>query len=95
LQMPINKVALIVVTSVIAPLVVGIVLRWLAPNVAQAARPIATAATVLLAIAVLPIFVIAWPMVEGLVGNGLVILLAVFTLVGLAAGHLLGGPRSG
>jgi bile acid:Na+ symporter, BASS family len=93
LQMPINKVALIVVTSVIAPLVVGIVLRWLAPNVAQAAaRPVATVATVLLVIAVLPVFVIAWPMVEGLVGNGLVILLAVFTLVGLAAGHLLGGP---
>jgi BASS family bile acid:Na+ symporter len=93
LQMPIDKVALIVVTSVIAPLVVGIVLRWLAPNVAHAlARPIAMMATVLLVLAVLPVVVIAWPMVQGLIGNGLVILLAVFTLVGLAAGHLLGGP---
>jgi BASS family bile acid:Na+ symporter len=93
LGMPIGRVASIVGMSVLAPLVIGIFIRWLAPKIAHAyARPIAITATVLLVVAVLPILVIAWPMVRDLIGNGLVILLAVFTLVGLAIGHLLGGP---
>jgi BASS family bile acid:Na+ symporter len=93
LQMPISKVTPIVVTSVIAPLVIGIFVRWLAPTIAHAvARPIAMAATILLVVAILPVLVVAWPTVRDLVGNGLVILLAIFTLVGLAIGHLLGGP---
>jgi len=40
-----------------------------------------------------PIVFTAWPAVVSLIGNGTLAAIAVFVLVGLAAGHLLGGPN--
>jgi BASS family bile acid:Na+ symporter len=95
LRMPVGKVASIVLISVIVPLGVGIALRWVAPEFAQCIdRPVSLFATVLLVIAVLPVLFTAWPAVWALVGNGLVLFLVLFTLIGLAVGHFLGGPNS-
>jgi hypothetical protein len=40
----------------------------------------------------MPILIFAMPLIVGLIGNGTLAAIAAFTLVGLTAGHLLGGP---
>jgi len=91
---PISKVTTVVLISIMIPLVAGIVLRHFAPALAERiAAPISTIATVLLVIAVLPVLVVAAPTFWSLVGDGVLICLIAFTLVGIAVGHLLGGPN--
>jgi predicted Na+-dependent transporter len=91
---PVDKVASIVMISVVIPLVAGIVLRHFAPALAERmASPISTCATVLLALAVVPVLVVAAPTFWSLVGNGVLACLIAFTLIGVGVGHLLGGPN--
>lgn len=89
-----GKVASIVILSIILPLGAGILMRFWLPEIGERiARPISSAATILLVLAVLPVLFSAWPAVWALTGSGLVLVLVAFTLVGLAVGHLLGGPN--
>lgn len=95
LYLPAQRVALIVAVTVLAPLAVGMVLRRAVPAFAERiARPLSMVATVLLIVAVVPILFTAWPAMVSLVGNGTLAAFAAFIVVGLAAGHLLGGPDS-
>ena len=81
--------------SVLAPLAVGIAVRHFAPRFAdRAARLMLLVAVVLLAAVLLPVLITAWPAIWSLVGNGTGLAFAALVAVGLAAGHLLGGPRS-
>lgn len=92
-HMPVAKVATIVFVSVLVPLLAGIAIRRLAPVLgARIAQPISKFATVLLIIAVLPMLFVATPLLWTLVGKGVLVALVVFTIVGLAVGHALGGP---
>jgi BASS family bile acid:Na+ symporter len=59
---------------------------------ARIAHPVSIFATVLLIAAFLPVLFVVVPAVWHLVGNGVLVCLTAFTLVGLAVGHLLGGP---
>jgi BASS family bile acid:Na+ symporter len=43
-------------------------------------------------LACVPILFGAWGLIVSMVGNGTLLILAIFTLVGVAVGHLLGGP---
>jgi BASS family bile acid:Na+ symporter len=93
-HVPISAVALIAFTSVIAPLLAGMIVRHLAPRFAQRiARPLSSIATVTLLIGVAPIVYFAFPAAVTLFGNGTVAAFAVFVAAALAAGHLLGGPE--
>lgn len=84
----------IVLVSVIAPLLVGIAVRfWSSELAARLARPISIAGTALLVVAVLPVLFTATTTIWSLVGNGVALALVVFTLIGLAVGHFLGGPE--
>ncbi|MGE3876010.1 MAG: bile acid:sodium symporter family protein [Parvibaculaceae bacterium] len=87
------RVASVVFTSVIIPLAIGMAFRHLAPAIAgRIARPLSLFATVLLVVACLPVLFNTWPMFWQLVGNGVLVSLLLFTLIGLAVGHFLGGP---
>ena len=80
--------------SLLLPLSVGIIIRRFAPAFAErAAGPIITTATVVLVLGVLPILLRVWPAMISLIGNGTLLAMSVFVLVGLATGHLLGGPN--
>ena len=86
-------VAWVVGTSVLAPLVLGIVVRALAPGfAARIAKPLSTFATVLLIVACAPVLFKVWGSIVALIGNFTLLAIAVVILVGLAVGHLLGGP---
>jgi len=93
LEITATRVGMIVLITILAPLVVGLIINQLVPSfAAKLARPLALLATAMLAVGALAIVVSAWPAMMSLVGNGTLAAFGVFVIVGLAAGHLLGGP---
>jgi BASS family bile acid:Na+ symporter len=87
------SVAVVVFTTILAPLLAGLVVRQIAPTLAeQLVKPIALTATVLLGLTALAILISAAPAVFSLIGNGTVLVFAAFAVVGFIVGHLLGGP---
>jgi BASS family bile acid:Na+ symporter len=79
--------------TVLGPLLLGIVLRKLAPRLAErAARPISRAGLVLLYICLLSVLPGELPEIWELMGDGALASIIAFVLVGLAVGHYLGGP---
>jgi len=93
IEIPPAKVATIVFVTVLIPLLLGVVVRHFVPTIAaRIERPIALVGNVLLVAAALPMLVIVTPMLWPLVGNGVLAALVAFTLVGIAVGHMLGGP---
>jgi BASS family bile acid:Na+ symporter len=84
----------IVATTVLVPLLVGIVVRALWPALAARAHPsVNRIAMGLLLVAMIPVVVSQWPAVRSLIGDGTLVAIAVATILGLAVGHVLGGPR--
>jgi bile acid:Na+ symporter, BASS family len=93
LQLSPGQVAQIILLTVLAPLGLGLLVRTIAPPLAERiAKPLSSGATVLLLAGALPILFTKWPAIVSLIGNGTLVAIVVFILVGLTAGHLLGGP---
>jgi BASS family bile acid:Na+ symporter len=79
--------------DVLFPLSIGLVARHFAPLLSsRVARPIATLGLGVLCLAAIPILISAGPAVGLLLGNGSILAIMSVVIVGLAAGHLLGGP---
>jgi BASS family bile acid:Na+ symporter len=94
LQMPARSVAVLVFTTVLAPLLAGIALRAVAPSLAErSVKPIGILATVLLLLSLLPVLFGSIRTILSLVGNGALVCFAGFALVGYFVGHWLGGPE--
>lgn len=94
LNMSAGAIAEQVLITVLAPLLVGIVIRQLMPSIAdRAAKPIGILGTVLLVLSFLPVLFGSARALLSLIGNGTLLSLAVFALFGLILGHLLGGPE--
>jgi BASS family bile acid:Na+ symporter len=93
-QMSPIAIGKVVGITVLAPLAVGMLVRRVAPGFSERiAKPISMAASILLVISLLPILFIAMPTIVSLVGNGTLAAVAAFVILGLATGHLLGGPE--
>ena len=93
LAMPPGAIAGFALKAAVLPLVAGLLLRALLPDVtARIAKPVELTATVLLVAGVLVLLAGTFKSVFSLVGNGSVVAMAAFVLVGLAVGHLMGGP---
>jgi bile acid:Na+ symporter, BASS family len=83
----------VVLSSVLVPLALGIAIRqWATAIARRIARPVATLGTVLLFASAVPLAVASWPGIHALLGNGTVLIVAAMVVIGLAIGHLLGGP---
>jgi len=88
-------VARIAVITVLFPLAAGVLFRMLFPVAAQRLmKPVMLTATILLSLGALAILAASFPALMNLVGNGTLVAMAVFVVVGLTAGHLLGGPEN-
>jgi predicted Na+-dependent transporter len=88
------KVLSIVAMTVLIPLAVGIVVRHFAPRAAAQVAPIADKlGSVLLIVAFIPVLIVQWPAMRSLLGDGTLLAIVAFTALGLAVGHLLGGPQ--
>ena len=91
---PYVGVAWLALKTVLLPLAAGMAMRAMAPAVAERiAKPVGVIAKVLLAVGVLGLLAGVLPPAFALIGNGTVVAFALFVVIGLAAGHFLGGPH--
>jgi BASS family bile acid:Na+ symporter len=82
--------------TVLAPLLVGAIVRELAPGfAARMARPLTLAANLLLIAAIIPVLIVASPNLVAQIGNFTLVAVTFVALIGLLVGHLLGGPDPG
>jgi BASS family bile acid:Na+ symporter len=94
LRMSAVSIATLIFVTALIPLGLGIAIHAFMPAVAERlAKPISLIGGVALLVCVVAILFVAAPAIWTLVGNGTVVALAVFVLVGLVVGHLLGGPQ--
>jgi bile acid:Na+ symporter, BASS family len=94
LSLPVRSVAIMVFSTVFAPLLAGVAVHSLAASFAQRlARPLGIVASVLLIVAVVPVLFFATQTILSLIGNGTLVALTAFALVGLISGYFLGGPE--
>lgn len=86
---PVGKIVLV---AILCPLVAGLVLRQIAPRVAERIEaPAALLASALLLVGALALGASSWHRLGVLVGDGSLIAMAIFVLAGLACGHVLAG----
>jgi BASS family bile acid:Na+ symporter len=92
-SMPAGAVATVIVGMVVLPLAAGLIVRAALPALAErSAKLVGRVATVLLAISVLPILVATLPAAIALIGNGTLVAMITFVVIGLITGHLMGWP---
>ena len=85
--------AKLVGASILLTLGAGMAFEKMAPDIAaRMAKPLGVIATGLLLLGVLPLLTSALPVAWTLIGNGTLLVLIAFVVVGLTIGHLLGGP---
>jgi len=89
------SVAKIMLLTVLAPLLVGLLTRHWVPAAEKAAGAIISVAGILLVIGSALLLYGLWPITRTYIGNDVVAMLAALAVIGLAVGHLLGGPRAG
>jgi len=82
--------------TVLGPTLAGVVVRRLAPNLAgRIAEPLGKVASVLLLAGLALIFAKAAPAMLAQLGDGTLLAIVAFLVLGLLVGHLLGGPTPG
>jgi BASS family bile acid:Na+ symporter len=90
-----SVVAKIVLLTILLPLALGLVIRQLAPAFAARIEPLVSRVGLLLLIlGSLPILFFAGRYVVLLLGSGTLLATVIVSLLGLAVGHVLGGPQS-
>lgn len=93
LQAAPSAIAMIAFFTVLVPLAAGIgIRRWRWRWAHRIEQPVAIAATALLLLSLAPVLFKAWPQMVSLVGDGTLATMLAFVLVGLLAGHVIGGP---
>jgi BASS family bile acid:Na+ symporter len=87
-------IARIVGLTALVPFALGLLIHRANPNLAVRVSPIASkVGLALLVVAVVPVFIKEWPGMISLIGDGTVLAIIAFIVVGLAVGHWLGGPN--
>jgi BASS family bile acid:Na+ symporter len=86
-------VARVLVMTVLLPLAAGMAVRALLPKLAASIEtPVTLLAKVLLPLAALVLLIVVAPAIWARVGDGTVIALVLFLVIGFAVGHVMGGP---
>lgn len=94
LRMTLVSIAILVFMTILLPLGTGMVLHSIAPALAERlAKPASGIGGIGLLLCALAILISAAPAIGTLIGNGTLLALAAFVLVGKAIGHFLGGPE--
>ena len=95
LAMSSSEVLAVVLTTILVPLLVGIALRKFVPKFAdRVADPLSKIAFLLLLLCLVPILIGVAKPAYSLIGNGTLLVFAIFASAGFAVGHLLGGPAA-
>lgn len=97
-QFSLEQVIKTVLITVLVPLAVGLLLGNFAPSFSERAGAlIGKIAMILLLAAFLPMLLALLPVMWSLIGNGTILAIVAFALVGVIVGHFLGrpGPNEG
>ena len=88
-----GAVAKIMAALILGPLAGGMLVRYLAPELARKARPPLSKISLLLLLsaAIIPLTVLLPGMAE-MLGDGTLLAIVAFVMVGTTVGHVLGGP---
>jgi BASS family bile acid:Na+ symporter len=82
-----------ILISLIIPLGAGILIRHFAAQIAgRYANTIEKVGRIVLVVAFLPILIALAPVMWSLIGNGTLLAIVAYSMIGIAAGHFLGGP---
>jgi bile acid:Na+ symporter, BASS family len=88
------RVAGVIAATLLLPLTAGMAVRALQPALADRVElPASLVGTVVLRLATLTLLFTSLHAVWALITDGMVLAIAVLVVIGLAAGHLLGGPE--
>lgn len=80
-------------TSILAPLLAGMLVRQFAPAIAARIQPwAAKLGNLLLLVGAVAVIYAVWPAMASLVRDGTLIAFGAVSLIAIIAGHLLGGP---
>jgi BASS family bile acid:Na+ symporter len=88
-------VSKIMLMTVLAPLIVGLLIRHWRPAAEKASGTIIAIAGIMLVIGCAFLLYGLWPITRTYLGNGVVLMLTAIAVIGLAVGHFLGGPLAG
>jgi len=89
-----GTVAVVVLKTVLVPLAAGMVIRASLPKIAHRIdHPISVSANILMIVAIVAVVAAAETTLRSLIGDGTILVMVAFVLIGLAVGHLLGGPE--
>ncbi|HYI95496.1 MAG TPA: hypothetical protein VEX68_18285 [Bryobacteraceae bacterium] len=93
LEMAFGAVVRVLVISILLPLAAGMAVRAFLPRlIGRIEKPIALIAKILLPLGLLVLLVVVGPGMWEVIGDGTLIAIITFIIVGFAVGHLLGGP---
>jgi BASS family bile acid:Na+ symporter len=93
-DIPFAPTARIVGTTVLVPVVVGLLIARVVPGVAERlAGPVGKLAGVLLLLAAIPVLIRTAPAQWALLGGGTLVAFLLFAVIGVIVGHVLGGPN--
>ena len=91
-----GKITQIVLTMIVAPLLLGFVVRRRWPKLARWLIPVVgRIANILLPLAVVALLAAAWRGIWSAFGDGTIFAITFFVVAGLAIGHWLGRPERG
>ena len=94
LQVSPRSIALLVFTSILAPLLLGIAVAAIVPAfAAKIAKPIGIGATAVLVLCLLPVLLKSLGTIFSLIGDGTLLTFIAFALIGYFAGDSLGRPE--
>jgi BASS family bile acid:Na+ symporter len=94
LQMTVTAIAAVVLMTIVLPLGLGILVHTLAPVLAERlVNPLAKIGTIGLLLGAGAILFSRAPAIWELIGNGTLVAMVAFVLVGLLIGHFIGGPK--
>jgi len=93
LSAPIGQVVKIVAATLLVPMAIGIAVAHFRPAAARGGKRVITLATIMLAVAVVPVLITSWAAFRELIGDGTLAVSVALTLGGLFVGHILGGPE--
>lgn len=82
----------VVVSSVLIPLGLGLAFAFWRPKARLWVPALQKVSGLVLLVCVVPVIVAAWPVMASVVREGTLTAIVLMTLIGLAIGHLLGGP---
>ena len=88
------RIARVIALTVLVPFALGLIIRRVSPAFAERASPATDkAGALLLVVAAVAVLIKLGPAMVALIGDGTLYAIVAFVAVGLAAGHLLGGPN--